>query len=178
MNSRTFRALTSVTAVSAIALVLGGCGSDDSSSGSGASAAAPAAPSGGAKAEGKPIDACALLSPDEIAPIIGVRVDGRSGSTDPSAPVCTWENPTTYTSVTVTIGSTGTAPNNTLPPVPQGFDARPGPDGIRFPMSGMAEFAAADRVNNVQVAVPSMPADQAESTAVDFAKKVSAALDR
>lgn len=158
----------------ALLLVSAGCGSDDSSdakdtSSTGAATSAQAADS-------TPVDACALLSSDDIAPIIGQRVDGRSASTDPSAPVCIWENPTTFTSVSLTVGAAGTAPNDVLPPAQPGLEGRQGPDGIRFPLAGMAEFAAGGRLSNVQVAVPSLPADKVDSTAVDFAKKAAAKL--
>lgn len=153
-------------------LASAGCGSDDSSD----STDKPSTGGATSQADSKPIDACALLSPDDIAPVIGQRVDGRSASTDPSAPVCIWENPTTFTSVSLTVGAPGTAPGNVLPPAQPGLEGREGPDGIRFPLAGMAEFAAGDRLSNVQVAVTSLPADKVDSTAVDFAKKAAAKI--
>lgn len=174
MKSRISTVPLTVTAIAAIAVGVGACGSDDSGS------AQPSSASGGASdsVEGKAIDACALLNADDVAKVIGARVDGRSGSSDPSSPVCVWENPSTYTSVSVTVGAPGTAPDDALPPLAPGFDVREGPDGIRFPLAGMAEFAADSRLSNVQVAVPSLPADQVDAAAVDFAQKVRAGLGR
>lgn len=178
MTRRSLRTvhIFSAAALSACGLLLAGCGSDDSDDAAGTQdfelQTSPR------QADSTPIDACALLSPDDIAPVIGQRVDGRSASTDPSAPVCIWENPTTFTSVSLTVGASGTAPGNVLPPAQAGLEGRDGPDGIRFPLAGMAEFAAGDRLSNVQVAVPSLPADKVDSTAVDFAKKAAAKLGR
>ena len=141
-------------AVVGIALGLGvvGCGSDDTSDkASTPTVATPtnAAPRTGAN--GVALDACSMLSSEDIAPLIGKPVEGKSTSTDPDAPACVWENPDTYASVTLNIGAHDTAPNGTVPEEPS-LPKTPGPDGIQFYGSGAAEFAAGGRLNDLQVA--------------------------
>ncbi|MFY1696771.1 hypothetical protein [Solwaraspora sp. WMMA2101] len=96
-----------------------------------------------------PIDACTLLATDEITPLIGDHDDGEPSS-GPGGSACTWENPDTYHSVTVSIGDWGTAVGGQLPESPYG-ETEPGPDGIRFAAGGIAEFAVADRASEIQI---------------------------
>ncbi len=157
------------------------CGSGDSSGGSAASSEAPAAgeTSAAADAPAAPIDACSLISSDQIATLVGAMVEGKPTGTDPDMPGCIWENPQTYESVSVEIGNPDTAINGTLPPPEPGFPdpATPGPDGMRFLGSGSVEFAAAKRSNTVQVAVLSMLGEAADNTAVDLARQISSQLN-
>ena len=157
--------------VFAAALVLAGCGDDKPA----ASESAPQA--GGPPAPGTPIDACKLVSADDIAKLLGNPVEGRSIG-GPDTPACTWENRDTYESVTVEIGNPGTAVNGTLPPPEPGFPevGTPGPDGMRFLATGMVEFPAAGRSNTVQVAVLDLMGPDADNAAVDLARKIGPQL--
>jgi hypothetical protein len=146
------------------AVALAGCGkSDDKSpaSGSSQSSAAPAAAG---------IDACKLISAEDITKLLGKPIDGKPLGADPEMPACTWENRDTYESVTVEIGNPGTAINGTLAP------PEPGPDGMRFLASGMVEFPAGGRSNTVQVAVLALMGQDADNAAVDLAHKIGGQL--
>lgn len=123
----------------------------------------------------QPIDACSMLSPQDISALLGSSVPGKSTNKDPEMGNCSWENPTTQESVSLEIGNPGTARNNTLRPPEAGFPnvAKPGPDGMRLMGGGLIEFPAGNRSNTVQVAVLRLSADQANSAAIDLARKVS-----
>lgn len=139
----------------------------------------PATPAGGDKASGgrtsaaattagdtkrsTTVDACTLLKPDDVTPIIGKNDGGRptSGVGDS---VCGWENPDTYHSVTVSVGGPGTAASGQIKDEP-GVSSEPGPGGIRFLSGGIARFAAGDRDCQVQV-VTGAGGDDDRSTAV------------
>jgi hypothetical protein len=157
----------------ATGLVLAGCGDKpqgpETSSQSGAVAAA-----------GSPINACALVSADDIAKLLGKPVEGRPIGALPDAPACTWENRDTYESVTVEIGDSGTAVNDILPPAEAVFPevGAPGPDGMRFVASGLVQFSAAGRSNTVQVAVLALMGQDADNAAVDLARKIGPQLPR
>ena len=158
--------------VLAAALALAGCGDDKPA------ASASDTQSAGPPAPGTPVDACRLVSADDITGLLGKPVDGRSIGGSPQAPACTWENRDTYESVTVEIGNPGTAVNGTLPPPEPGFPevGTPGPDGMRFLASGMVEFPAAGRANTVQVAVLALMGQDADDAAVDLARKIGPQL--
>ena len=49
----------------------------------------------------KPIDACSMLSPQDISGVLGVTVQGKSTGKDPQMGDCSWENPTTLESVSI-----------------------------------------------------------------------------
>lgn len=134
---------------------------------------AGAAPS--ERATAKPIDACSMLSPQDISGLLGVTVQGTSTGKDPQMGDCSWENPATMESISLQISNPGTARNNTLPPPEAGFPepSKPGPDGMRLLGGGQVEFAAGNRVNTVQVAVLKLSSDQANSAAIDLARKIS-----
>lgn len=166
-----------ITAVAAGCVVIAGCGSDSASpenpvgapqsNGSTAAEAAEAA-------EATAIDACALISAEDISRLLGVAVEATPTSTDPAAPGCMWENPANYESVSLDIGGPNTAVNGTLAPPEPGFPlvGTPGPDGMRFMGGGSVEFPAGGRANRVQVAVLSLLGEQANDAAVDLARKV------
>ena len=160
--------------IAAVCLGIAGCGSSDSASPAvpgAAESTASAEPAGVAAA----VDACALVSKEEVATLIGVTVDGvPNGAGGRSA--CVWENPDTYESVTVDIGAPDTALDNTLPPLGEpGFpeiESTPGPDGTRI-LAGAVEFAAGNRYNSVQVATPvTMSPDQSIAAAVELIDKI------
>ncbi|MEV8389001.1 MULTISPECIES: DUF3558 family protein [unclassified Streptomyces] len=94
-----------------------------------------------AAAPAKKVDACALLKPEEVTPIIG-KNDGGRPDAGVGESVCLWENPDTYHSITLSIGSPGTA-------VPG--QSSSGPDGISFGSGNMAEFIIDDRACTLQV---------------------------
>lgn len=159
-------------------LAVTGCSSqssvDDAESGAGDSS--PTA----SKAPSAVIDACALVSAQDVSALLGAAIDGRSTSTDPTMPGCLWENPDNYESISIEIGNPGSAANNTLPPPEPGFPdvGTPGPDGMRFLVPGQVEFAAGGRNNMVQVAVLSMSGDEANAAAVDLARKIGPQIPR
>jgi hypothetical protein len=156
----------------ATAVALAGCGKADDKSPTSESSQSSAAPT----ASG--IDACTLISADDITKLLGKPVEGKPLGADPEMPACTWENRDTYESVTVEIGNPGTAINGTLAPPEPGFPevGTPGPDGMRFLASGMVEFPAGGRSNTVQVAVLALMGQDADNAAVDLAHKIGARL--
>lgn len=123
----------------------------------------------------KAIDACSMLSAQDISALLGTAVPGKSNNKDPDMGNCSWENPTTLESVSVEIGNSGTARNNTLRPPEAGVPdvTKPGPDGMRLMGGGMVEFAAGNRSNTVQVAVLKLSAEQANSAAINLARKIA-----
>ncbi|OBA86194.1 hypothetical protein A5662_03300 [Mycobacteriaceae bacterium 1482268.1] len=154
----------------ATGLAVAGCGGDKPQATSSPSSTPPAA--------GSAIDACKLVSADDIAKLLGKPVEGRAIGGSPDAPACTWENRETYESVTVEIGNPGSAANGALPPPEPGFGevGTPGPDGMRNLASGMVEFPAGGRANTVQVAVLALMGPDADNAAVDLARKIGPQL--
>lgn len=136
---------------------------------------APTAVGPGSTEAAKPIDACSMLAPQDVSNLLGVSVPGKSTGTDPQMGGCTWTNPSTEESVSIEIGNPGTARNNTLPVPEAGFPdpTTPGPDGMRLMGGGQVEFAAGNRSNTVQVAVLKLSGDQANSAAIDLARKIT-----
>ncbi|MGB2569270.1 hypothetical protein ACPFP2_12575 [Micromonospora citrea] len=133
-------------------------------------AAAASDPSGSAGAtavEAKQVDACALLSIDEVTQVIGATGDTgpRVGNPGDGGSSCAWENPDTYHSITLDIGSPGTAVGGNLPAESAYGQTEPGPDGIRFASGGIAEFAVRDRACEIQV-VTEVTDNTDQSTAV------------
>lgn len=161
--------------------VIAGCGSESGSStenagGTGQSNGSTAGPAETAGAT--TINACSLLSAEDISALLGVPIEGTSTGTDPELPGCLWENPANYESVSLEIGNPDTALNGTLPPPEPGFPevGTPGPDGMRFLGDGAVEFAAGGRSNVVQVAVLSMLGEEANDAAVELARKIGLQL--
>jgi hypothetical protein len=163
--------------IAAVALCCAaGCQSQSGQSSTpGGAGPAPGSHASNAAHSANPIDACSMLSPQDISALLGVTVQGKSTNKDPEMADCTWENPSTQESVSVQLSNPGTARNNILPPPEPGFadPTTPGPDGMRFTGGGAVEFAAGNRDNTVQVAVLRMSADQANSAAVDLARKIT-----
>ncbi|MCT7661832.1 DUF3558 domain-containing protein [Mycobacterium deserti] len=174
MFKQTDRGVGRVLMIAAACFALTACGA-----GSGGDSVAVSRPAGTAVASdasgtATEIDACALVSAEDIATMLGVHVEGKSTTSDPRLPGCIWENPSSYESISVEIGSSNTAVNNTLPPPEPGFPelGTPGPDGMRFLGNGVVEFVAGSRLNMVQVAVLSMAGDEADTAAVELARKI------
>jgi hypothetical protein len=135
----------------ALTLAVAACGSTPADTPA-ATGSAPAGSADAVAADAKPVDACALLTADEVTQVIGAkgaagpqaRSDGDGGGS------CMWEDPDTYHSITISIGSPGTAAGGELPKDPY-VQTEPGPNGIRFGSGGMAEFAVRDRACEIQV---------------------------
>jgi hypothetical protein len=180
MTGLTRRRLGAVLVFTAACCGIAGCGSKEESSTENTSAPRGSQGTTASAAVENAIDACSLLSVDDVSTLLGTSVEGKPTGTDPSLAGCIWENPTSYESVSVEIGAPNTAANNTLPPPEPGFPevGTPGPDGMRFLGNGLVEFAAAGRSNTVQVAVLSMSADAANAAAVELANKVGPQLSQ
>ncbi|UJL29571.1 hypothetical protein HZU38_03340 [Mycolicibacterium vanbaalenii] len=160
-------------------LAVTGCGSQ-SSVGDGNAEAGDASPTASVAADSAAIDACALLSAQDVSALLGAAIAGRSTSTDPTMPGCIWENADNYESIAIEVGNPGSAANNTLPPPEPGFPdvGTPGPDGMRFLVPGQVEFPAGGRSNMVQVAVMAMSDEEANAAAVDLARKIGPLIPR
>lgn len=165
-----------VVAVAVAAFCVAGCSDREPSAVTpehdGAPAMSAAAPDPGSdEAVADAVDACALLSSDDVEAVIGVPFDGVPGGAAARS-VCRWENPDTGGSVTVEIGAPGTAPGNTLPALTEaGFpqeESGQGPDGTRI-VAGAVEFAAGNRYNSVRVADP---ADESAEASVAAAVRL------
>lgn len=148
-----------------------GCQShSDSSSASGGPTGSP---SGAAATQAAPsLDACSMVSPQDISSLLGASVPGRSTTRNSRRSGCTWENATTEESVTVELGTPGSAPHNALKAALPGFPDRPAPDGMRYIDFGAVRFAGGNRENTVQVAVIRLTGDQRDAAAVDLARKM------
>lgn len=155
----------------AVVVAVAGCGSDGSETGPGPSVAATQSDAPVTGADGVSLDACSMLSEEDIAPLIGPGIEGKSTSTDPDMPSCVWENPANYYSVTLNIGNQDTAPNGTVPEEP-GLPKEPGPDGIQFYAPGAAEFAAGGRLNDLQVANGTSK-EESDAAVVALVRKVT-----
>lgn len=139
--------------LAAALLALPACSSGDDpgaapTAGAGAGSAAGSVP-GNPGRSGDRVEACTLLEPAEVRAVVpGAPAEGE----EQGVGYCTWEDPETSDSVTVRIGSAGTAIGGKLGEPESPGDTEAGPDGIRFTMGGTtAEFVAGDRVCDVQV---------------------------
>ncbi|WP_300018494.1 hypothetical protein [Pseudonocardia sp.] len=150
----------------------------------GCGAPAPAAPASGTpevisaaeEARGEPaadaVDACALLSEAEVEALIGPNGGASPTTGGGDGGGCTWENPENYHSVTLDVGSSGTAAAGVLPPLDPAFGPeQPLGDGMRA-LAGAVEFVAADRLCLVQVATNDTTAEGDEQAAVRLARQV------
>ena len=160
-------------------LAVTGC-SSQSGVGDGTAETGDASPTASVAADSAAIDACALLSAQDVSALLGAAIAGRSTSADPTMPGCIWENRDNYESIAIEVGNPGSAANNTLPRPEPGFPdvGTPGPDGMRFLVRGQVEFPAGDRSNMVQVAVMAMSDEEADAAAVDLARKIGPLIPR
>lgn len=162
--------------LTAFGLLIAGCGSStpapSASTDVRAAESSVSADAAGDSADA--VDACALLSKEEVGALLGVTVDGVPNGIEAHTG-CVWENADTYESVSVDIGSPGTASDNTLPPLGEpGFaeiESTPGPDGTRILM-GAVEFAAGNRYNSVHVVTNAMSSDESIAAAMDLIGKI------
>ena len=126
-----------------------------------------------ASAPAKALDACSMVSAQDITALLGATVPGKP-TPDLTMSACSWENTTTDESVTLKIGRPDSAPGNALPaPLPGFPQGTPGPDGTRVMGLGVVEFPSGNRKNTVQVAVVRMSEDQRNTAAADLAKKIA-----
>jgi hypothetical protein len=158
----------------ALCCAVSGCASSAPVSTPGGSVSSPSA-AAAAPQSGSRVDACSMVSPQEISSLLGVSVAGVSTVKDPGRGDCSWTNASTDESVCLRIGNSGAALNNTLPAPEPGFPdpTTPGPDGMRYLGNGGVKFAAGGRVDTVQVAVLRLSADQANAAAVTLAREIA-----
>lgn len=112
------------------------------------------------------LDVCRLLTDAEVAAIIGDNSGGKGGGVE-----CSWENEDNYHSVTIDIGSGGSAPGGALPDPLPGAKTSAGPDGIRYSSGNVVEFLIGDRACQVQV-VTSVADETDRPTAVNLIKLI------
>lgn len=141
-----------------LTLGLAACGSDDDDGPGGAD-------DGGAEAsapddddadddDGASIDACSLLSEDEVADVLGAPATSGPG-TGPGASVCTWSDDAGRT-ITISVGSPRTAPGNEFDPARVNglgtAEEVASLGGAFYVGIGTVAFASGDRLHMVQVA--------------------------
>ncbi|MEO6469683.1 MAG: DUF3558 family protein, partial [Acidimicrobiia bacterium] len=142
----------------ALALVVGvaACGSSSGSKSSGpASSPSSSSPSDSSSKGGadKKIDACTLLSDAEAESMLGEPLTNTGPGAGVGQSVCEWDTESSY-SVTISVGTPGTAPDDklTLDPVlgtPQPVASLNGKGS--YVGSGTVYFTAGTRLNSVQV---------------------------
>jgi hypothetical protein len=117
-------------------------------------------PNAGAQSGSRSIDACSFFSDAEVKDLIGSSPAGKPNSGGGDGGACTWEDTGNYFSLTVDIGSTGTAANGTLPPWEEALGPeRKLPGGMRD-INGSVEFVCGGtRLCSVQVATNKGKAD-------------------
>lgn len=143
--------------VSVVALFAASCGvSSDSptatTESAGQTASVAETPPDSVPTSPKEINACDLLTVDEVAQYLGETSDGTL-----SGNACEWLNPATDESVTLTVGSSGTAASGTLSAESDYGETEPVPeigDTARYASGfGIVEFVAGGRASEIQVAV-------------------------
>jgi hypothetical protein len=161
--------------IATVALSCAAAGCQSQSGPTGSSDSGPDKATSSKAVAAKPIDACSMVSPQDVSSILGASVSGTPNGKDPRMGGCTWLNTSNEESITLEIGMPGTALHDTLPPPEAGFPnpGKAGPDGMRLLGGGMVEFAAGNRDNTLQVAMLKLSADQANSAAIDLARKVA-----
>jgi hypothetical protein len=111
---------------------------------------APAAAAGGSSAADttEDVDACALATAEDLAPLVGTAEGKR---TDASyTEICDWKGRGNV--VELVVGAVGSAPDNAVPDDPI-LHPKPIGDGLSATSSGLVEFAAGERVFIVSVDV-------------------------
>ncbi len=162
--------------------VLAACGSSG-----GKSANAPSQPAAGSSSTAassssggdKKIDACSLVSDAEAQTLLGAAVVKKGPASGVGESVCEWDTAADY-SLTVSVGSPGTAPGDKLTLDPSLGTPEPiaALHGEGFYVAGEAEFAAGNRDNYLQL-VTDVTSDvdrpKAEQLAVELAPKIAQA---
>ena len=162
---------------------LAACGSSGGSSKSSNTTANPpagetttAAPS--SSGGDKKIDACSLLSDSDAVALLGEPVTKKGPGSGVGESVCEWDTATDH-SVTISVGSPGTAPGDklTLDPIlgtPEPIAALNGKGAY---VGGQAYFTAGNRLNSIQAVTVAGDADRskAEQLAAKIAPKIAQA---
>lgn len=169
----------------ALALVVGlaACGSSSGSKSSGPSSSpsSSSASDSPAKSADKKIDACSLLSGAEAESMLGEPLTNSGPGAGVGQSVCEWDTASSY-SVTISVGSPGTAPDDklTLDPVlgtPQPVASLNGKGS--YLGSGTVYFTAGTRLNSVQVVSANFGGSgdrtKAEQLATQLVPKIAAA---
>jgi Protein of unknown function (DUF3558) len=144
----------------ALVLVLAGCSgssNDKSSNTSGTPTSgestdvSTSSPDSGGDSGAK-IDACALLSDADAKALLGEPVTDKGPGSGTGESVCEWDTATEH-SVTISVGSPGTAPGDklTLDPILGTPEPVAALNGKGFYVAGEVDFAAGERDNYVQV---------------------------
>ena len=159
------------------------CGSSSGSKSSGpaSSPSNPSSSDSSSKGTDKKIDACSLLSDAEAESALGEPVTKKGPGSGVGQSVCEWDSASSYT-VTVSVGSPGTAPGDklTLDPVlgtPQPVASLNGKGS--YLGGGVVYFAAGSRLNSVQVVTdvtnPAAFRAKAEQLATQLVPKIAGA---
>ena len=163
--------------------VLAACGSSGGSSKSSNTTNNPASTqtttAASSSGGGKKIDACSLVSDAEAKTLLGEIVTKKGPGSGVGESVCEWDTATSN-SVTVSVGSPGTAPADklTLDPTLGKPDPVAALNGKGFYVSGgEVDFAAGNRYNSVQVVTAASGGDRskAEQLAVELTPKIAQA---
>jgi Protein of unknown function (DUF3558) len=165
--------------VAFLVALLAACGGGSSKASNAASN--PASPATSAASSGggeKKIDACSLVSDDEAKTVLGEVVTKKGPASGVGESVCEWDTATDH-SITVSVGSPGTAPADklTLDPILGKADPVAALNGKGFYVAGEVDFAAGNRYNSVQVVSVAGDADRskAEQLAVEVSPKIGQA---
>ena len=151
------RVLLSATAAVA-ALFLGACGgTEDPGPATGLPGVEETA--GDAPADDE-VDACALLTDDEVTEVLGAHERERFSA----GASCEWTN-ADHASVTLEIGSPGTASGGVVPPDEMLGDGERGADGVTYHSGGYTTFPVGDRACAIQVVVS--VTDQSDRSTID-----------
>jgi hypothetical protein len=159
--------------------VLAACGSSNKTSNAVSNPASPGTTAASAAGGGgKKIDACSLVSDGEAKTVLGEVVIKKGPASGVGESVCEWDTATEH-SITVSVGSPGTAPGDrlALDPILGKADPVAALGGKGFYVAGAVDFAAGDRYNSVQVVSVAGDADRskAEQLAVELAPKIGPA---
>jgi hypothetical protein len=143
-------------------LIVSGCSDDGGpgKSGPGTTPDAPAgAPTGDIAVQSSvgEVDACTLLTHDEVGQVLGGPVIDSGPTFGPGESLCEWKIDGDW-SVTVSVGSPDTAPENRFDPQTVLFLGIADPveslDGAYYVGLGIVAFAVDERLNTIQVVAP------------------------
>jgi hypothetical protein len=175
----TFSKVGAPLGVLLLVAVLAACGGSSNKAAN--TASNPASPGTSAASSGggdKKIDACSLVSDDEAKTVLAEAVTKKGPASGVGESVCEWDTATDH-SITVSVGSPGTAPGDklTLDPILGKADPVAALGGKGFYVTGEVDFAAGNRYNSVQVVSVAGDADRSkeEQLAVELTPKIGQA---
>lgn len=103
------------------------------------------------------VDACSLLTNEDVSQVLGGPVVGAGPTFGPGESLCAWEIEGDW-SVTVSVGTPGTAPGNQFDPETALYLGIADPvgsfEGAYYVGLGIVAFAVDERVNTIQVVSP------------------------